>query len=68
MPEGAHGMWIHSGSTGWALPAASGRKVLDLPQSEALEGDLFFSESGLLSISSVVLGHHMLHSTLCQSP
>lgn len=36
-------------------------------QSEALE-DLFFSESGLLSISSVVLGHHMLHSTLCQSP
>lgn len=37
-------------------------------QSEALEGDLSFSKSGLLSISSVVLGHHMLHSTLCQSP
>lgn len=49
------------------LPSVTGRKVLSLHRPRLLEGVLLFSESGLLSISSVVLGHHMLYSTLCQS-
>lgn len=49
------------------LPSVTERKVLSLHRAGLLEGVLFFSESGLPSISSVVLGHHMLYSTLCQS-
>lgn len=49
-----------------ALPSVTARKVLSLHRAGLLEGVLLFSKSGLLSISSVVFGHHMLYSTLCQ--